>query len=129
MKQLLVLIITLGFIPLVSNPTICLAEGTTFLTVPLKKQKKDHSQVLNPEGHRTPPRKTICLISRENFQSDINPNEIVSYEIWDESDSYCIMTFFNEEPFCQYLFASPDNYCIKISTSDYVYVGFISTLE
>ena len=37
-------------------------------------------------------------------------------------------SFLEDIPFCQYLFNTPDNYQIRISTTDFILIGYISTL-
>lgn len=128
MKQVLTSVLTIAMMLFVTFPTTCMAQTTEFLSVPLKKQKKEYNQELDTEGVRMPSRNIICLISINEFRSEIDPDDIISYEIWDETNQICKASFINEKPFCQYLFDSPDNYCIRISTGDFIYVGFISTL-
>ena len=128
MKLVFTLVFALATMLFVTLPATCMAEDTAFLSVPLKKQKKEHNQELDPEGVRMPSRNIICLISAEEFRSEIDPDDIISYEIWDEANQICKASFINEKPFCQYLFDSPDDYCIRISTGDFIYVGFVSTL-
>lgn len=112
-----------------SLPIECIASNTTRHSVPLKKHRNENTRVLDHEGIRMPPRAIFATISVDEFQSDINPDDIISYEIWDESDNTRIASFPEDIPFCQYLFNSPENYIIKIHTADYIYVGFISTIE
>lgn len=130
MKQIssFALIIAFALLIFASSPIECVASGTTRHSVPLKKKKNEHNHELLPEGNRMPPRAVFAMISADEFQSDINPNDIISYEIWDESDNDCITSFPEDIPFCQYLFANPDYYCIKIYTTEYIYEGYISTI-
>lgn len=128
MKQVLTSVLTIAMMLFVTFPTTCMAQTSEFLSVPLKKQKKEYNQELDTEGVRMPSRNIICLISINEFRSEIDPDDIISYEIWDETNQICKASFINEKPFCQYLFDSPDDYCIRISTGDFIYVGFISTL-
>lgn len=127
MKQVLTSVLTIAMMLFVTLPTTCMAQTTEFLSVPLKKQKKEYNQELDTEGVRMPSRNIICLISINEFRSEIDPDDIISYEIRDETNQICKASFINEKPFCQYLFDSPDNYCIRISTGDFIYVGFVST--
>lgn len=131
MKQIFsfALIIALALLIFASSPIECAAANATRHSVPLKKEKKEHDTELEHEGNRMPPRAVFAIISADEFQSDINPNDIISYEIWDESDNDCIASFPDDIPFCQYLFTNPDDYCIKIYTAEYIYVGYISTIQ
>ena len=45
-----------------------------------------------------------------------------------ESSNLCKASFLEDIPFCQYLFNTPDNYQIRISTTDFILIGYISTL-
>lgn len=131
MKQIssFALIIAFALLLFASSPIECAASSTTRHSVPLKKHKNEHNHELLPEGNRMPPRAIFAIISANEFQSDIDPNDIISYEIWDESDNTCLASFSEDIHFCQYLFNTPDYYLIKIFTADYIYVGFISTIE
>lgn len=113
---------------IVSFSAECIAGNKTYHSVPLKKQYKEHNQDLDPEGVRMPPRNITCFITADEFQSEIDPNDIISYEAWDEAGNICKASFLEDIPFCQYLFNSPDNYQIKISTTDFIFIGYISTL-
>lgn len=122
------LLIVFALLIFASAPIECVASGTTRHSVPLKKERNEHKTVFEHEGERKPQRAILAMISSNEFQSDINPDDIISYEIWDESDNDCITSFPEDIPFCQYLFANPDDYCIKIYTAEYIYVGYISTI-
>lgn len=131
MKQIssFALIIAFTLLLFASSPIECAASSTTRHSVPLKKHRNENTRILDQEGTRMPPRAIFALISANEFQSDIDPNDIISYEIWDESDNTCLASFSEDIHFCQYLFNTPDYYLIKIFTADYIYVGFISTIE
>lgn len=131
MKQIssFALIIAFTLLLFASSPIECVASSTTRHSVPLKKEKKENNPELSPIGSRIPARDIIAIISPDEFQSGIDPNDIISYEIWDESDNTCLASFSEDIHFCQYLFNTPDYYLIKIFTADYIYVGFISTIE
>lgn len=111
-----------------SFPAEGIAGNGTCHSVFLKKQYKEHKQDLDPEGVRMPPRNITCFITPDEFQSEIDPNDIISYEVWNEAGDICKATFIEDIPFCQYLFNSPDNYQIRISTTDFIFIGYISTL-
>jgi len=122
--KLMIIAITL----IISFSAECIAGNRTSHSVSLRKQDKEHNQDLDPEGVRMPPRNITCFISIDEFQSEIDPNDIISYEIWDESSNLCKASFLEDIPFCQYLFNTPDNYQIRISTTDFILIGYISTL-
>lgn len=111
-----------------SLPSACWAETQTLQTVSLKRKPKDHTQETNPIGTRQPAAPVVCFISQWDFHSNINPTDILSYEIWDDANSMCFASFSEQLPFCQYLFQNPNTYQITINTIDHVYIGFISTL-
>lgn len=112
---------------IISFSAECMAGNTTSHSVSLKKRYKEHNQDLDPEGVRMPANIT-CFISIDGFQSDIDPNDIISYEIWDEPGNICRASFLEDIPFCHYLFNTPGNYQIRISTTDFILIGYISTL-
>jgi len=110
MKQIssFTLIIAFTLLLFASSPIECVASNATRHSVPLKKEKKENDPELVPTGTRMPPRTIFAMISANEFQSDINPDDIISYELWDESDNACIASFPEDIPFCQYLFTNPD---------------------
>lgn len=128
MKKEFSTILMIALVLMISFSIECVAGNGTYHSVTLRKQYKEHNQDLDPEGVRMPPRNTTCFISATEFQSDIDSNDIISYEIWDESSNICNASFLEDLPFCQYLFTSPGNYQIRIATTDYIFIGYISTL-
>lgn len=105
-----------------------LAKTPAQRTITLRKKRKDAYQDLEPIGVRIPSHPFIATISKDSFESDINPDDIMSYEIWDENHVMCMQSYTGQSSFCQYLFCNPNNYKIIITTLDYIYIGYISTI-
>ncbi len=70
----------------------------------------------------------MCIFSEEGIQADIAPEEIMSYELWDQTEEFCIASFTDEASFLQYLFSYPGEFQIRIETDEYTYVGYLSTI-
>lgn len=89
-----------------------------------------HNQGLDREGNRIPPRPFICTISESSgIQSDINKEDISSYEIWSESYEICIASYTSEDDFIYHIFSIPGAYEIRLISDDYVFVGYILTSD
>lgn len=130
MKRLSTLVLIIAVTLFASFSEECFAEndGATPKPVTLKKTKKERAPDKDPQGVRVPPRDIIAIITVDEFQSAIDPDDIISYEVWDETEAVCIASFSEDSPFCQFLFNTSGNYLIKILTEHYIYIGFISTI-
>lgn len=113
----------------IACPATSFAKDKAEYTMAMTKKKKGQKNDLDPKGVRLPPRPIIVTISSSGIQSDINPDEIISYEVWDIDGNTCQASFCEEHPFCQYIFNAPGEYQINMVTDDYVFVGYISTLN
>ncbi len=115
------------FLTLFSSSMI--AENKTTYKVPMRKeQNKTPDQQLDYDGRRLPPQPIICTINENDVITDIPSEEIISYELWNNTGDICIISCSSTHEFIEYLFSFPDNYQIKIVTEDFCLVGYISTI-
>lgn len=124
---LLILLVTALFYPL----SMSADQGRNIYVVSLiklPKKSKDHNKDIGKEGQRSPSRPMMCIFSEEGIQADIAPEEILSYELWDQTEEFCIASFTDEASFLQYLFSYPGEFQIRIETDEYTYVGYLSSI-
>lgn len=125
---LLILLVTMLSIPQ-SAKGECYNTSYTVSLHRLPKKSTGHTKDDYKKGTRTPPRPIYCVIdSEEGVQTEISPEEILSYELWDQTEEFCIASFTDEASFLQYLFSYPGEFQIIIETDEYTYVGYLSTI-
>lgn len=109
--------------------TMFATTGSTTYTVSLHRTvKKEHNQELDREGIRMPPRPMLCTISEQGIQTEIPSEDIISYELLDDTGS-CLVSFADDKEFVQFLYSYGQNeFQIRITTEEYHYIGYISTL-
>ena len=89
-----------------------------------------HEWDIDPEGHRLPSRPIECTISQDSGVTIYDcPDEIVSYEIWDADGNTCLSLCTDESDFLNDLFSLTGDFQIRLKTSDYTYIGYLSTSE
>lgn len=92
----------------------------------LEPQKND----LPEYGNRLPSRPIECTISQDTGVSiSGSPDEIVSYEIWDAEGNTCLSLCSDESDFLNYLFTLTGDFQIRFNSSEYTYIGYLSTSE
>ena len=92
----------------------------------LEPQKND----LPEYGKRIPSRPIECTISQDSGVTIYDcPDEIVSYEIWDADGNSCLTLCSEESDFLNDLFSLTGDFQIRFNSSDYTYVGYLSTSE
>lgn len=121
MKKLAYLILSLVFF--LGWPTQTFGSNSKSRTVSLKKQS-GHTQQMDREGMRCPARNLICVITEDEFISEIDSNSIESFEIWDEEGQLCLLTSPDVIDFCNFLWINVDNYQIRIVTNEEIYIGY-----
>lgn len=97
--------------------------GTTTQTVQLNKKPK---QVIHHRGSRIPAGIVVCIISTEGIQMDFEPNDILSYEIWNSDGEICVASYTEEADFINALFSMEGEYQIHFSTEEYSYIGYVT---
>lgn len=96
--------------------------STTAQTVQLKKK---HNQSNNQKGSRIPGI-VVCKISTEGIQMGVEPDGILSYEIWDTYGENCVASYTEESDFINALFSMEGEYQIHFSTEEYSYIGYVT---
>ena len=97
--------------------------GTTTRTVQLNKK---HNQSNNQKGSRIPAGIVVCIISTEGIQMGVEPDGILSYEIWDTDGEICVASYTEESDFINALFSMEGEYQIHFSTEEYSYIGYVT---
>lgn len=96
--------------------------GTTTRTVQLKKKPKhDNLQ----KGSRIPGI-VVCIINTEGIQMGVEPDGILSYEIWNSDGEICVASYTEESDFINALFSMEGEYQIHFSTEEYSYIGYVT---
>lgn len=92
--------------------------------------KEDYT---NPghEGDRSTGKFGICTISSVigTQSSLLLYDEVESYEIWDKSGENLIGRFFTKDDFLNEIELFRTDCQIKIITEQYIYIGFINSIE
>lgn len=55
---------------------------------------------------------------------NVEPGDILSYEIWDTDGEICIASYTEESDFINALFSMEGEYQIHFSTEEYSYIGY-----
>lgn len=80
-------------------------------------------------GHRTPPMPIPCTVSEaEGITAAIGEADIIAYEIWDAEGSVCEASYVEGADAATHLLSTPGEYQLRIVTSEYSYIGYITTL-
>lgn len=95
--------------------------GTATQTVQLSKKHKHDTRL---RGSRIPAGIVVCTISTEGIQMNVEPGDILSYEIWDTDGEICIASYTEESDFINALFSMEGEYQIHFSTEEYSYIGY-----
>ena len=83
----------------------------------------------NKGGHRTPPMPIPCTVSEaEGITAAINEADILAYEIWDAEGGACVASYVEGADAATHLLSTPGEYQLRIVTSEYSYIGYVSTL-
>lgn len=102
-----------------------MADGDSTYTVPLD-QETDYDSDLTREGRRIPSRPMMCTITPNGIQSPLNPTDIISYEIWDETDEICLVASMDEMACVNYIYTHSGDFILRIITESRTYIGYLS---
>lgn len=114
-----------------SSLTLVTANNPTS-TIPVQLQKKGKHNNPKPDlgstGNRLPSQRFFCTISTtEGVKTEIEEN-IQTYELWTIDSSFCMAYYVDETEFVEYVFSHPGEYEMRLTTDDYSYSGYLSTL-
>ena len=107
------------------------AQSVYILPVIKVPSTLDHEKIDLPEyGKRIPSCPIECTISQDTGVTIYDcPDEIVSYEIWDADGNSCLSLCSDESDFLSGLFSMTGDFQIRLKTSDYTYIGYLSTSD
>lgn len=136
MRQIIIIltnekIITLIAILIASLLTV---EATNYkaYTVNLFKTYNDNPEnigIATGTGRRTPPMPIPCTVSEaEGITVAIGEADILAYEIWDAEGAACEASYVEGTDAAVHLLSTPGEYQLRIVTSEYSYIGYITTL-
>lgn len=128
MKKILIIPFFIAMMLMAISPAeLSAGDDSSSNNVTLHKKLKK-KPTTNDSGH-APARPIFCTISQTGglYIPDFT-DEIIAYEIWNDSNESCIASFSEESAFINYLYSNPDNYSIQLLTSDYILIGYLSTL-
>lgn len=132
MKKILIIPFFIAMMLMAISPAELSAgddSSSNNVTLHKKKLKNNDGGDNNNSGSHAPARPIFCTISQTGglYIPDFT-DEIIAYEIWNDSNESCIASFSEESAFINYLYSNPDNYSIQLLTSDYILIGYLSTL-
>ena len=70
-----------------------------------------------------------CYVDKDSGIQPLDTSEIVSYEVWDCTDTVPIMISEDEEHFVDYILNDDAQGIIKLFSQDYMYVGNLDELS
>lgn len=110
-------------------PTVVSAQSLSPISGTLSKTDRD-KQNIPVKRQRTPSLPIAYTISQEDglqiMSSSISAEDIIEFEICDIESSDCIFSFSDESTFIETLFTVNGEYQIRLTTSSYELIGYIS---
>ena len=101
----------------------------TFNLFKFYNNQTEHKKGTDNGGRRTPPMPIPCTVSEtEGITADIDETDIIAYEIWDAEGTGCEASYGENSDAATYLLSIPGEYQLRIVTSEYTYIGYITTL-
>lgn len=102
------------------------AEKSKTKTVPLKKEKREETE-LPPDSwsQRMPATPVMCVISENGITIEgIDSGHITSYEVYDE-DGHCLTSYSSERDFIAFIFQTESEVELRLYTNNFVYSGWL----
>lgn len=122
MKKILSIIFLSAFALL---SVVAKANDNPTYDVPLD-QDEDHRPGVSDKGRRIPIRPMMCTITPNGIQSTINPTDIISYEIWDETDEICLVVSMDGMACVNYIYTHSGDFLFRIITESRTYIGYLT---
>ena len=109
----------------------CNAEKNRVYSFMIYEYSKEDYTNPEHEGDRSTGKSGICTISSVigTQSSLLSYDEVESYEIWDKSGENLIGRFFTKDDFLNEIELFRTDCQIKIITKQYIYIGFINSIE
>lgn len=105
------------------------AENNTSITISMQRQpnpQSEHNEQYQTEGRRIPPKPIYCTISPEGISVAGLSEDIITYEVWNETSEICLASFNEEQEFLDFLFNQSGEFQIAFVTENYCISGYIS---
>lgn len=106
-------------------PGMVSAEKSKTKTVPVKKEKREETE-LPPDSwsKRMPSAPVMCVISENGITIEgVDSGEITSYEVYDE-DGSCVASYSSERDFISFLYNTDMDVELRLYADGYVYSGW-----
>lgn len=123
-------ICSITFLPLIIIglliPNSINAENNTSITVSMQRQpnpQPEHNEQYQTEGRRIPPKPIYCIISPEGISVAGLSEDIITYEVWNETSEICLASFNEEQEFLDFLFNQSGEFQILFITENYCISG------
>lgn len=111
---------------MLSLPGVAFAEQSKTKTVPLKKEKREETE-LPPDSwsQRMPAAPVMCVISENGIAiEDLDPSEFTLYEVYDE-DGACQASYSSERDFIAFIFQTEGDTELRLYTDHFIYSGWL----
>lgn len=107
-------------------PVSVLAGDNATYTVTMRIGQNNptgHNVQGDEEGRRIPPKPICCTISTEGISVAGLSEDIITYEVWDETSEICLASFNEEQEFLDFLFNQSGEFQILFITENYCISG------
>lgn len=103
---------------------IASAENSNSKTFPLKKERREKTELPpDPWNHRMPSAPVMCIISENGIFIDGVGYHFNLYEVYDE-DGTCLISSSSEEDFITFIFIVDENVEVRLYTDNFVFYGW-----
>lgn len=129
MKRLFCSALLLILLNCIQFPVSVLAADNTSYTVTMRKEPNNTTwtnEQEEPERRRIPPKPIYCTISPEEISVAGLSEDIITYEVWNETSEICLASFNEEQEFLDFLFNQSGEFQITFVTENYCISGYIS---
>lgn len=113
----------------ITFPAAISAADNTSYTVNMRKESNNTTwtnEQWGSEGRRIPPKPIYCTISSEGIYVAGLSEDIMTYEIWNETSEICLASFNEENDFLNFLFNQSGEFQIIFITENYCISGYIT---
>lgn len=113
----------------ITFPAAISAADNTSYTVNMRKESNNTTwtnEQWGSEGRRILPKPIYCTISSEGIYVAGLSDDIINYEIWNETSEICLASFNEENDFLNFLFNQSGEFQIIFITENYCISGYIT---
>ncbi len=129
MKSLFCTVLLSILLNCITFPVAISAADNTSYTVNMRKELNNTTwtnEQYETEGRRIPPKPIYCTISTEGINVAGLSEDIMTYEIWNETSEICLASFNGENEFLDFLFNQSGEFQIIFITENYCISGYIT---